>query len=303
LGKYLHKAKKEARSKTNCGVTERSMDDTLSLVERLKVRMQACTQGVLIDLSGGIENKKQTKPNKIGAGVKRKRAENIETKKTNNKSQNSKPESVLPFGTVASMDLALQKSERMKKESDLYTMEINEHARQNKYGEVARLHAATLIFGQEEGGSAVVVSSKGDILTCAHCLGSEPELGNQWCLLFGDGGLCLAEAFSIDERADLALLRCVGLFDENSKLWTPPGKRSFEFVEVCTDGSDDAAMLESATVGKKTDTGKQQSGRVLRRKQDLPIMCIGQSIVKRNLNLCISTGQYLGIYDYQADIR
>jgi hypothetical protein len=274
-------------------------------MERLKARMGA-SQGALLDLTGETKDSKDIAETSTGStqasrpgGTKRRRAKSTETAIKPKKDLRHK-KSATPFRPVTDLELALEKSERMKNESSLYEAEIQEHARQNKYGDVANLHASTLIFAQEEGGSAVVVTTNGDILTCSHCLGSEAEIGSQWCLLFGDGGLCLAEAYALDERADLALLRIVGLYDDTTASWTPPGDKSFACVEVCAEDSASAATLETTASEVK---GKRQSGRKRREKQDLPIMCIGQSIVKRNLNVCISTGQYLGIYDCNADIR
>ena len=216
------------------------------------------------------------------------------------------------FFTVASarlpnMELCLQKAKRMRDQQSQFTKEVEEHARREEgYGDVSRLHASTLIFGQPEGGSAVFVSGEGDIVTCAHCVAEALAVGTQWCMLLADGTVCLAETRGFDERADLALLRCVGMLDEQActataTAWRPPDPAlPFAYADVCDEGSEQGRAL--ATVNGDAAQRQRQSVRQQRKENDLPVMCIGQSIVTRHLNLCISTGQFLGLYDQDADI-
>lgn len=71
---------------------------------------------------------------------------------------------------------------------------------------------ATLVFAQEEAGTAVCISSSGLLLTCSHCVaGSLEELDqpgskSKW-LLFASGQAILAECVAWDPRRDLALLQ------------------------------------------------------------------------------------------------
>ncbi|KAH7107325.1 trypsin-like cysteine/serine peptidase domain-containing protein [Auriculariales sp. MPI-PUGE-AT-0066] len=90
------------------------------------------------------------------------------------------------------------------------------------------LVAATLVFAQEESGTAVCVSPDGLLLTCAHCIAEEPEeldtAASHW-LIFASGRIVKAVCVAYDEQRDLALLRItaaqsspndVGLSSESS---------------------------------------------------------------------------------------
>jgi hypothetical protein len=262
------------------------MEDSLGLAERLKARMGAANGGALLDLAGQTvppvkKTRKQTKLRKAGKSEGR-----------------SAQESMQP-ANVGDLEISLKKSKQMHREHIQYVEEIEEHIVLEKYGDVARIHASTMIFGQKEGGSAVVISANGDILTCAHCLGSDPTVGSQCCLLSADGKVCLANVCNVDERADLALLKCVRIYDQENKSWMEPAV-PFVFTELCTEESEEAAVLVNANPTGGSGPKRSKKGR--RARQDLPVMCIGQSILARHLNLCISTGQYLGVYDHEADI-
>jgi hypothetical protein len=71
---------------------------------------------------------------------------------------------------------------------------------------------ATLVFAQEEAGTAVCISSSGLLLTCSHCVAETSEELDQsarkrkW-LLFASGQVVLAECVAWDPRRDLALLQ------------------------------------------------------------------------------------------------
>jgi hypothetical protein len=71
---------------------------------------------------------------------------------------------------------------------------------------------ATLVFAQEEAGTAVCISSSGLLLTCSHCVAESPEELDQpgskgkW-LLFASGQVVLAKCVAWDPRRDLALLQ------------------------------------------------------------------------------------------------
>ena len=73
-----------------------------------------------------------------------------------------------------------------------------------------RAVAPTLVFAQEEGGTAVCISPDGLILTCAHCIAEEPEdldmEATHW-LLFASGQIVKAVCVAYDDHRDLALLR------------------------------------------------------------------------------------------------
>ncbi|KAK6207744.1 AT hook domain-containing protein [Colletotrichum tabaci] len=71
---------------------------------------------------------------------------------------------------------------------------------------------ATLVFAQEEAGTAVCISPDGLLLTCAHCLAETADAFNpsrsHW-LLFASCQVVEARALAWDARRDLALLRIV----------------------------------------------------------------------------------------------
>lgn len=68
---------------------------------------------------------------------------------------------------------------------------------------------ATLVFAQEEAGTAVCISPRGVILTCSHCVAESPEdldwEKTHW-LLFGSGETVAARTIAWDQGRDLALL-------------------------------------------------------------------------------------------------
>ncbi|KAK5704680.1 hypothetical protein LTR17_021682 [Elasticomyces elasticus] len=71
---------------------------------------------------------------------------------------------------------------------------------------------ATLVFGQEEAGTAVCVSATGLLLTCSHCVGDSAdasEMAKDHWLLFADGRIVRAKCIAWDGGRDLALLRVV----------------------------------------------------------------------------------------------
>lgn len=196
---------------------------------------------------------------------------------------------------------ALEKAARMRGHRAEDIREVENLTEQGKFGAVAPLWSATIIFAQGDGGSAVCISPEGDIVTCAHCLGDEPAAGAQRCLLFADGTICLAEARAVSVTADLAILRCTGVYTQRRQKgrreggweWGPP-KAALPFAEVCREGSAEDVALKGVV---------RPFGRGKRKKhQTLDVVCIGQSILKRHHNIIMSTGEYLGIYDEAADI-
>ncbi|KAH8899107.1 AT hook domain-containing protein family protein, partial [Thozetella sp. PMI_491] len=71
---------------------------------------------------------------------------------------------------------------------------------------------ATLVFGQEEAGTAVCISPKGILLTCAHCVAEtadDLDHGKLHWLVFTSGRVVAAKYAAWDDRRDLALLRIV----------------------------------------------------------------------------------------------
>ncbi|PPQ71114.1 hypothetical protein CVT26_011594 [Gymnopilus dilepis] len=71
---------------------------------------------------------------------------------------------------------------------------------------------ATLVFAQEDAGTAVCIAPEGIILTCSHCVAeSEEEFDDsvQKWLIFASGQVVKTKCIAWDPRRDLALLRVV----------------------------------------------------------------------------------------------
>jgi hypothetical protein len=77
---------------------------------------------------------------------------------------------------------------------------------------------ATLVFAQEEAGTAVCISSQGFLLTCSHCIAeTAEELDNSkshW-LLFASGRVVETKCVAWDPKRDLALLQIVSTQPES----------------------------------------------------------------------------------------
>lgn len=98
---------------------------------------------------------------------------------------------------------------------------------------------ATLVFAQEDAGTAVCISPEGILLTCSHCVAeSTEELENhkvKW-LIFASGQVVRAECIAWDSSRDLALLRIIACQRQptatlpSSSSTSPVWSRSFPFV-------------------------------------------------------------------------
>ena len=79
---------------------------------------------------------------------------------------------------------------------------------------IARAIEATLIFGQEEAGTAVCIAPQGLLLTCSHCIAESPEeldtTAGKW-LLFASGQIARAYCIAWDPIKDLALMQITGV--------------------------------------------------------------------------------------------
>ena len=118
---------------------------------------------------------------------------------------------------------------------------------------------ASLVFGQEEAGTAVCISPKGLLLTCSHCIAeSEQELNSneRHCLLFASGRVVRARCTAWDSRRDLALLQIVEAqgpadqFFPSLAISTAEPKLREPLICVGHPGSDD---LETSLPGIKTN--------------------------------------------------
>ncbi|KAK1072662.1 hypothetical protein LTR12_009452 [Friedmanniomyces endolithicus] len=88
---------------------------------------------------------------------------------------------------------------------DRLTQPANDHSHA-----LANAASSTLVFAQQEAGTAVCVSSSGLLLTCSHCVAESEDVldlaENQW-LLFADGRVVKATCVGYDGKRDLALLQ------------------------------------------------------------------------------------------------
>ncbi|KAK7193911.1 hypothetical protein DPSP01_010129 [Paraphaeosphaeria sporulosa] len=70
---------------------------------------------------------------------------------------------------------------------------------------------ATLVFAQEEAGTAVCISASGLVLTCAHCVADDAttalDSSNAHWLIFAAGTVARASCVAWDAKRDLALLQ------------------------------------------------------------------------------------------------
>ncbi|KAK1634783.1 trypsin-like cysteine/serine peptidase domain-containing protein [Colletotrichum phormii] len=128
---------------------------------------------------------------------------------------------------------------------------------------------ATLVFAQEEAGTAVCISPNGILLTCSHCIAETiddfDDSKSHW-LLFASGQVVEAKALAWDGRRDLALLRIIsaqqpppssgpsssppsGGFPFITLSSTPPALKA-RLICVGHPGSED---FEAALPGTKTD--------------------------------------------------
>ncbi|UQC77101.1 AT hook domain-containing protein family protein [Colletotrichum lupini] len=133
---------------------------------------------------------------------------------------------------------------------------------------------ATLVFAQEEAGTAVCISPNGILLTCSHCIAETvddfDDSKSHW-LLFASGQVVEAKALAWDDKRDLALLKITSAQQPpppsgptSSSSSSSPHSGSFPFVTlspsppalkarlICVGhpGSED---FEAAVPGTKTD--------------------------------------------------
>ncbi|KAI0441636.1 trypsin-like cysteine/serine peptidase domain-containing protein [Xylaria telfairii] len=90
---------------------------------------------------------------------------------------------------------------------------------------------ATLVFAQEEAGTAVCISPNGILLTCSHCVAeniAEWENSKDRWLLLKSGLAVKARCVAWDERRDLALLQVVAAQRESES----DGTSRFPFVAI-----------------------------------------------------------------------
>ncbi|KAK4090654.1 hypothetical protein Purlil1_4790 [Purpureocillium lilacinum] len=105
---------------------------------------------------------------------------------------------------------------------------------------------ATLVFAQQEAGTAVCLSPRGLLLTCAHCIADSPDdlsfARTHW-LLFPSGALVAAVALAWDPRRDLALLLVTRCSASPSRALVVPEQLPFPHVRVAPSAPRPGASL------------------------------------------------------------
>ncbi|KAK4985946.1 hypothetical protein LTR50_005609 [Elasticomyces elasticus] len=84
---------------------------------------------------------------------------------------------------------------------------------------LAQAASATLVFAQEEAGTAVCISASGLLLTCSHCIAEEAadlESNQTKWLLFASGRTVQAQCIAWDPKRDLALLQIIAAQGDES---------------------------------------------------------------------------------------
>ena len=118
---------------------------------------------------------------------------------------------------------------------------------------------ATLVFGQEEAGTAVCISSDGLLLTCSHCLAETEDsldMDQIHCLVFASGQCVRSKCVAWDGKRDLALLEIIEAQESRDssfssiKIAAKPPKLKEALVCVGHPGSED---LETSMPGIKTN--------------------------------------------------
>lgn len=128
---------------------------------------------------------------------------------------------------------------------------------------------ATLVFAQEESGTAVCISPNGFLLTCSHCIAESAEdldkEKSHW-LLFAFGRVVETKCVAWDPQRDLAILRIVAaqllptILPSDKNRLSP----SYPYVQLATSapvleadlaciGHPGSKDLETEVVGTKTD--------------------------------------------------
>ncbi|KAG9230455.1 trypsin-like cysteine/serine peptidase domain-containing protein [Amylocarpus encephaloides] len=127
--------------------------------------------------------------------------------------------------------------------------------------------ASTLIFAQQEAGTAFLIHPQGWLLTCSHCFGDSPEEYEEdskmrW-LLFYTGIAVQVECRFWDPKRDLALLKVIAIEADSPQLGKMPQFPYLKLSELTTPkqiarlpilciGQPGAGDLESSNPNAKT---------------------------------------------------
>ncbi|KAF2741111.1 hypothetical protein EJ04DRAFT_558473 [Polyplosphaeria fusca] len=117
-------------------------------------------------------------------------------------------------GLTAKGVMLLQHKRRLLTNSPSQFQQLDElsEPESSNHGLLKNALDATLVFAQEEAGTAVCISSTGLLLTCSHCVATSPSslsLSQPTWLLFSSGQTVRAITIHWDPHRDLALLQIV----------------------------------------------------------------------------------------------
>jgi hypothetical protein len=156
----------------------------------------------------------------------------------------------------------------LRKEKWLHHYQIDIPGNRSYANKLAPGIQATLVFAQEEAGTAICISEEGFLLTCSHCVaetGQDLDYTKSHWLLFASGKIVEAKCVAWDSKRDLALLRIVSAqsepVDSHQNIMEPgefsaitiassPPQLNTALVCVGHPGSED---LENVLPGVKTN--------------------------------------------------
>jgi hypothetical protein len=139
-------------------------------------------------------------------------------------------------------------------------------------------YESTVIFGQYEAGTGVIIDKKGIVLTCAHCLGDEPKINLVKVLILFDGRMCIAKSIHVDEKIDLSLLQITGFLNLNKVIDLSIDLDNFAFVAL----SPDEPVKNTEELYCIGQPGRDDLESKKKRKTSYPL-------------INISTGRYRGV--------
>lgn len=103
---------------------------------------------------------------------------------------------------------------------------------------------STVIFAQYECGTGSFIRQDGVILTCAHCLGDNPEVDIKKILVCMDGQIILAKSLVVDTTLDLAAMKVIAIFnDETKQMVTVNDNLNFPYVTIASSVDNGDTLL------------------------------------------------------------
>jgi hypothetical protein len=188
------------------------------------------------------------------------------------------PTRIVPLSLTRTLPLKLSRNDTslgnadhsllLRKEKWLQDYQIDIPGKRSNANKLTPRIQATLVFAQEEAGTAICISEEGLLLTCSHCVAETNEdldySKSHW-LLFASGRVVEAKCIAWDSKRDVALLRIVSA--QPGSNGTDPGTiepRDFPSITIATSpppldttlvcvGHPGCEDLESVLPGVKTN--------------------------------------------------